>query len=99
MVEGEQSARKAEKMNIVLRQTDRGFLRGAFTDLYHSSCSIQESSLATERAIWLGCNEGVHHHVTGACMARMHLSREMAAALWPMLKHFAETGELKETEE
>ena len=34
--------------------TNRGFVRGEFTDLYGAKCSIQESSLADEPAIWLG---------------------------------------------
>ena len=32
----------------------RGFSRIEFNDLYDNKCSIQESSLATESAIWLG---------------------------------------------
>lgn len=62
---------------------DRGFLRGQFTDRYGFPCSIQKSSLATEDCIWLGRD-----------LVRMHLTREMAAELIPLLQHFVETGEL-----
>ena len=44
-------------MPINLSPTQRGFLRGDFTDRYGVKCSIQESSLATENAIWLGVND------------------------------------------
>jgi len=85
-------------MKLIINKTGRGFRRSDFSDLYGAQASIQESSLATEHALWLGLNEGVHHHVTGDCMARMHLSRELAAALLPLLQHFVDTGELPETE-
>lgn len=65
---------------------DRGFLRGEFTDRYGEKCSIQKSSLASEDCIWLGCNRPRG--------ARMHLTREMAADLIPLLQHFVETGDL-----
>lgn len=73
-----------------LEPTKRGFMRGAFTDLYNSKCSIQESSLAGMSAIWLG----VDTDFEGRNCTRMHLSRDMAAALIPLLQHFVETGEL-----
>lgn len=44
-------------MAINLSPTQRGFLRGEFTDRYGAKCSIQMSSLATESAIWLGVND------------------------------------------
>lgn len=44
-------------MKISLLPTQRGFLRGEFTDRYGVKCSIQKSSLATEDAIWLGIDE------------------------------------------
>lgn len=72
--------------------TQRGFARAEFTDRYGAACSIQDSSLATEDCIWLGCDEG--RHVDGACLARMHLTPEMAAALIPILQRFVETGSI-----
>lgn len=77
--------------------TERGFLRADFKDRYNADCSIQGSSLATEDCIWLGQNEGTHHHVTGDCMARMHLTREMARELAFVLMRFALSGKLTET--
>lgn len=81
-------------MHLDFRRTERGFLRADFMDRYGEKCSIQESSLAEENAIWLGCDKGLHHHVTGTCLARMHLTRPQVAALLPALTHFVATGEL-----
>ena len=77
-----------------LEKTDRGFSRGDFKDLYGEECSIQESSLATESAIWLGCNKG-SHHFTGVCSARMHLDIPRAEMLIELLEHFVKTGGLE----
>ncbi|PAL25509.1 DNA-binding domain-containing protein [Sphingopyxis sp. GW247-27LB] len=65
--------------------TSRGFSRGEFIDLYGKPCSVQDSSLATADAIWLGVHEN-----------RMHLSREHAAALLPLLQRFIDTGSIGE---
>ncbi len=79
---------------ITLRKTQRGFCRADFTDLYGSECSIQESSLATQAAIWLGVDKpSPQYEETGA--VRMHLSQEQVAQLLPMLQKFAETGLLE----
>jgi hypothetical protein len=82
-------------MNINWEVTDRGFKRGGFVDRYNVECSIQESSLVSEPAIWLGCNEGTHHQ--GQCSARMHLTQEQVARLLPFLQYFAMHGELPAT--
>lgn len=37
-----------------LERTERGFAFIRFTDRYDAKCSIQESSLGTEAAIWFG---------------------------------------------
>ena len=70
--------------------TARGFLRGDFKDSNGIACSIQESSIATEYRLWLGCDEGEHVH--GLCCARMHLTQTQAAELIPLLKNFVKTG-------
>jgi hypothetical protein len=81
--------------------TQRGFARGEFEDRYGRKCSIQKSSLATEDAIWLGCDEGIHYDAAGLvlkepvrCSARMHLDQELAKELIVMLQHFVDTGDL-----
>lgn len=38
-------------------KTNRGFAIRHFTDRYGLPCSLQESSLATEAAIWLGIDD------------------------------------------
>lgn len=42
---------------MVKRQTERGFNIVEFTDRYGLPCSLQESSLAGEDAIWLGVHD------------------------------------------
>lgn len=86
----------ASVIRLIPEPTDsgggRGLLRSDFTDLNGESCSIQDSSLATEAAIWLGPNSGIHH--MGECLSRMHLDRQRSRELGEMLLRFAETGSL-----
>uniref|UniRef100_A0A6M3KZV8 Uncharacterized protein n=1 Tax=viral metagenome TaxID=1070528 RepID=A0A6M3KZV8_9ZZZZ len=79
-------------MKIKLERTERGFKIGNFKDIYGKECSIQKSSLATDDAIWLGCDEGLH--VDGECCARMHLNKELAKEIVRHLNRFIKTGEL-----
>ena len=49
-----------------IKKTARGFSYSEFTDHYGVPCSIKKSSLATEDAIWLGCDEiGLKRFVPG----------------------------------
>lgn len=73
-------------MKIAYKQTERGFLRVLFTDRYGEVCSLQESSLASEPAIWLGFD--------GPAGQRMHLTQEQMRELLPLLTRFVETGNL-----
>jgi hypothetical protein len=82
-------------MKLKVKRTERGFAIAEFTDLYGSVCSIQESSLATDDAIWLGVDT---HHVAGEVSARMHLNKETAKALIPLLQNFVKTGLLEDRE-
>ena len=72
--------------------TNRGFKRGEFKDYNNDDCSIQVSSLATDRCLWLGLETGMH--VDGRCLARMHIDQAMAHDLAQQLIYFAETGDL-----
>lgn len=45
------------RMEIKQGKTQRGFRVDEFVDLYGAECSLQESSLATESAIWFGCSK------------------------------------------
>ncbi len=81
-------------MGIELVPTGRGFLKGNFKDRYGEDCSIQESSLASEDCIWLGCDLLTEPSTLKPVGARMHLTRAMVEDLLPLLKHFAETGRL-----
>jgi hypothetical protein len=76
-----------------LQETERGWLFVEFTDLNGSQCSFQESSLATEAAIWLGIDKDFE----GIKTRRMHLSQEQVIKLLPLLTHFAAHGVLPDT--
>lgn len=73
-------------------ETERGFSLYNFIDDYGRECSIQKSSSAEDDKIWLGCDSGLHHH--GQCMARMHLTKEIAKNIVIILNSFIETGEI-----
>lgn len=90
-------------------KTERGFGRIEFADRYGQECSLQDSSLATEPAIWFGVDNtgpdlngpsGKRNEQVGVSM---HLTQEMVKELLPFLKWFAETGEyifeMKQAEE
>lgn len=62
--------------------TNRGFVRGDFTDRCGEECSIQESS-AMVPCIWLGTSDN-----------RMHLTQTMVSNLLPLLQHFVKHGTL-----
>ena len=95
-------------MLIEWSKTERGFRIGAFRDLNGEACSVQESSLATEPAIWLGADEPRAMALvvnkgwqpvrlpdgSRIMPSRMHLTREQVCALLPVLAHFAKTGEV-----
>lgn len=83
---------KKHRVQAKLERTDRGFAYIEFKDINGYDCSIQESSLATDNAIWLGCDQGIH--VDGECCARMHLNREKVAKLIPVLQYFVKHGVL-----
>lgn len=84
---------------------DRGFVRGGFKDLYGADCSLQQSSLATQNALWLGISDP-YMKVWGPpwkdfekpegllVSSRMHLSRGMVRRLIANLQHWVDTGSL-----
>lgn len=96
-------------MKLELKPTNRGFLRADFLDQYGKACSIQESSLATGACIWLGMDEGLHLKNNTSqewtkeeleakgieCLARMHLTQEMALEIGKQLIYFGRKGKLK----
>lgn len=79
---------------LKLENTQRGFARADFDDLYGSHCSIQESSLATNNAIWLGVHEGSAAYDNKES-SRMLLNQEQVASLLPLLERFVKTGRLQ----
>lgn len=86
---------REEKTMELAPANDRGFQKGKFKDHDGASCSIQESDLASEACIWLGCDAEAIHPSTGELLgARMLLTQCLAAELIPLLQHFVDTGEL-----
>ena len=90
----------SKKFKIELYETDRGFIRGDFDDFYGSRCSIQESSLATDAALWLGVLEGSKDYRSDndRLSYRLHLNQKQGAELIPLLEYFVKTGELPRKE-
>lgn len=87
--------------------TPRGFARIDFTDQYGVACSLQKSSLATEDAIWFGCNDADPRQLIPGqgwlpvpmpaeynANTRMHLTREQVGELIGYLQRFVETGDI-----
>lgn len=85
--------------------TARGFELVEFTDFYDVKCSLQQSSLATEDAIWLGCDEAnprvlvpgegwtkIDLPENTVCDTRMHLNREQVERLVESLSLWLDTG-------
>lgn len=93
-----------------LETTERGFGVVKFKDLYDVPCLLQESSLATSNAIWLGtkpteCAKWKDPEQCGEydtvpmpkeylISTRMLLDQKQVKELLPHLIRFAETGSL-----
>jgi hypothetical protein len=76
-------------------KTDKGFGYLKFNDVYGQICSMQESSLVDQTALWLGVEFSVPKIEGGLgepVMARMHLNQEQVARLLPYLHKFVEDG-------
>ena len=71
------------QMDLYESKTNNGLDFISFKDDYGNLCSLQESSLATEDAVWLGVDE-----------SRMHLTRKQVKVLLPFLERFVKTGDL-----
>lgn len=97
----------AEQSDLTFSHTNRGFALVEFSDRNDVKCSLQESSIATEAAIWLGCNEAspqvlvpgsgwqpVDMPADYIANTRMHLTQDKVRELLPILQHFVETGEV-----
>jgi len=80
------------------KPTERGFSNLQFEDRYGQKCSLQNSSLATEGAIWFGVdNTGPHlkgpdQMFNSSVGARMHLTRKQIQELLPYFKVFVMRG-------
>lgn len=89
-------------------KTERGFDFYSFTDANGERCTLQKSSSGNDELVWLGVEGKVLRSsgIEGVGMipvplneeflviARMHLNREMARKLLPMLQNFVEIGEM-----
>lgn len=92
---------------MVKKKTERGFRYYEFKDRNDVNCTLQKSSLATEDAIWLGCNapdprvcipgqgwQLVPMPEGYICNDRMHLTRKQVKKLLPILQKFVDEGEI-----
>lgn len=68
-----------------------------FVDTFGSECSVSQST-NPERSefVWVGVDKPKRPLEEDDAL-RMRLSREQAAELWPVLKHFAEGGRVEES--
>lgn len=100
---------KNQETSFKKGKTSRGFHKIEFKDINGVECSVQDSSLATEEAIWFGVddpdpeillpNKGwVKYPVLEDVLfkSRMHLSIKQAAQLVRILNKFLETGSVGE---
>lgn len=90
-------------------KTNRGFQVVEFTDLYGIECSIQQSSLADQSAIWLGPNNANPQLLVRGegwqpydipenvlLTTRAHLSKKMVKSLIKQLEYWVKTGDFYE---
>jgi hypothetical protein len=70
-------------MKIEIIRTSRYPYEGQFEDTLSAPCAISDDTIGNR--LWLG-----------TAGEPMRLSRDHCAALWPLLKAFAETGRLPE---
>lgn len=75
---------------------DNKLKRYVFKDRYDLSCSLQDSSLANEDAIWLGIDRIEPQPGGLPALGRMHLTKADVQALLPLLQYFAAHGRLPE---
>jgi len=90
------AAENDARFKIKKHTTERGFSRDEFADLYGQKCSLQDSSLATQAAIWLGVDVDLEGKEVNN---RMHLSQNMVRQLLPILQRFVETGSVGEEDD
>ena len=72
-----------KEITLIKTKDTAGFPQVLFLDFYNRLCSIEISTLADARCVWVGL--GPH---------RMHLSMEDIQKLLPILEEFAETGHI-----
>lgn len=88
-----------------VEKTNRGFELVEFKDLYDKRCSLQQSSLATDAAIWLGCDDAeprvlipgegwqpVAMPANYIANTRMHLNQDQVRELVSHLQRWLDTG-------
>ena len=89
------------------RLTSRKFEIIEFQDLYHTPCTLQQSSVTDDehfdfpgtRAVWLGVDRQDKPHdgmFDAANLTRMHLDRAQAKALVAVLEMWIQTGHFAE---
>jgi hypothetical protein len=91
-------------------RTQRGFEMIEFKDRYKVGCSLQQSSLATEEAVWLGVNDADPKIMASdgsgwepykipddvSMITRMHLTKPMVKELIVHLQRWLDTNSFKD---
>lgn len=73
---------------LELSKTSRGFGKGKFTDAVGVACSIQDSSLATEAAIWFGVEEANPQKLEGDKLVPVEPPvKPIPITGWPGMNH------------
>jgi hypothetical protein len=104
MSDEHEEEREGTKLDLWPAPGPRGMACFLFNDMYGQRCSLQQSSLASEGAIWFGIDStGPHMEGPGGSRneqvsARMHLTQTQMQRLLPFLQHFAKTGDLPREE-
>ena len=94
---------EVRRTEISFNRTDRGFTVFEFQDVYGEPCTLQNSSLASEGAIWFGTGgrikkgppwEDVPIPDNWLVKSRMHLTQAQVAQILPYLEYFVHNGHL-----
>lgn len=76
-------------------RNNRGFERLDFKDRYAVDCSIQQSSLATEQALWLGVDD-IYPANFDSPYGRMHLNVDQVKRLIEELQYWVDNDKFQD---
>jgi hypothetical protein len=86
------------QFEMKFKRTQYGFALYEFNDRYQQKCSLQDSSLTGEAALWLGVDNtgpniiGPDGNFNEDVSSRMHLTVPMVKELMAKFQHFLDSG-------